>query len=74
MPKSRSGTKRPIVDTEWKKLTYDDDIDGTKPNELEFELKIDGLGPGTLQCPETRKVKIQASENTIEPVPMTKLL
>ena len=53
--------------------TDDDDIDGTKPNELEFELKIDGLGPGTLQCPETRKVKIQASEYTTEPVLMTKL-
>ena len=73
MPESQSGANRPIVDARLEKLTDDDDIDGTKPNESEFELNIDELGPGTLQCPVTRKVKPQTSEGTIEPASMTKL-
>ena len=57
LAESQSGANRPIVDARLEKLTDDDDIDGTKPNESDFELNFDELGPGTLQCPETRKVK-----------------
>ena len=68
MPESQSGANRPIVDARLEKLTDDDDIDGTKPNESEFELNIDGLSPGTLQCPEIGKVKIEVNDGAVEPI------
>ena len=74
LPESQSDANRPSVDARLEKLTDDDDIDGTKPNESDFEWNFDELSPGTLQCPVTRKVKPQTSEGTIEPALMTKLL
>ena len=45
LPESQSGANRPIVDARLEKLTDDDDIDGAKPNESEFELNIDEISP-----------------------------
>ena len=45
----------------------DDEVVGTKPSRIQFEIGIDEPESGTLQCPEIGKVKIEVNDGAVEP-------